>query len=260
MLAQQRKNYILRQVQQRGSAQVQELAGELDVSPMTVRRDLTELEDKGLLSRTRGGAVSAASSFEPTFTEKMARHAEDKTIIALAALGFVRSGQALGFTAGTTCTRIAQEIAASPDFTNLTVVTNSLSVAQEFYRVAETDTHGHRVILTGGEHTPSDALVGPVANATIDTLTLDLLFVGTHGANERGLTSPNLNEADTNQTFISRAETSVAVFDGTKWDTPGLARFTGWQDISAVISTDSLPVTAQDFLSPLLEEMVITSS
>ncbi|MDO4898596.1 MAG: DeoR/GlpR family DNA-binding transcription regulator [Rothia sp. (in: high G+C Gram-positive bacteria)] len=257
MLPQQRKQHILREIQQHGSAQVQELAEELKVSAMTVRRDLAELEEAGLLSRIHGGAVPTASSLEPSFTEKMALQADEKTDIAFAALEFVHDGQSLGFTAGTTCTRIAQEIAANETFRNLTVVTNSLSVAQEFYRVAESRTQGHRVILTGGEHTPSDALVGPVADTTIERLSLDLLFLGAHGANTKGLTSPNLDEARTNETMTASAENVIAVFDHTKWGVPGLARFASWDEISAVVTTAEIPADARTFLTDSVERLVI---
>lgn len=257
MLPQQRKKHILREVQQRGSAQVQELAEALGVSSMTVRRDLAELEDQGLLSRTHGGAIPTPSSLEPTFAEKMTLHADAKTAIALSALQFVQDGQSLGFTAGTTCTRIAQEIAASGTFRNLTIVTNSLSVAHEFYRTADTGAHGHRVVLTGGEHTPSDALVGAVADATLEKLSLDLLFMGAHGGSTKGLTSPNLNEARTNGTFMKSADTVVAVFDHSKWGTPGLARFANWSDIDIAITSSGISPETHTLLTESVERLVV---
>ena len=103
----------------------------------------------------------------------------------------------------------------------LTVVTNSIPVADVFYRAGRPD---QTVVLTGGTRTPSDALVGPVAVAAIRTLHLDLLFLGVHGMSERaGFTTPNLMEAETNRALVAAAARLVVLADHTKWGTVGIS-------------------------------------
>ena len=107
------------------------------------------------------------------------------------------------------------------DVPALTVVTNSIPVADIFYRAGRPD---QTVVLTGGIRTPSDALVGPVAVAAIGSLHLDMLFLGVHGMSERaGFTTPNLMEAETNRALVEAAERLVVLADHTKWGTVGIS-------------------------------------
>ena len=105
-----RTERILRELRQAGSISVEQLCELLSVSVATVRRDLQELEDKGLLRRTHGGAVSIEPLFyEPfrhdsSFQEQIERHAEEKRRIALAAADMVQDGETIALTAGTTTT------------------------------------------------------------------------------------------------------------------------------------------------------------
>lgn len=264
MLAEQRRKRIVQEVEKHGTVHVQDLAEILDVSPMTVRRDLADLDDQGLLNRIHGGAESTTSVLEPAYADKMSRNAEAKRAIAAHAAEMVSSDQSLGFSAGTTCTRLAQELTGRPDLTNLTIVTNSLPIAEEFF-TAEQALHSrspgdpHHVLLTGGQRTPSDALVGPVADLTLTRLHVDMLFVGAHGAGPSGLTTPNLAEACTNRALIESARTVVAIFDHTKWGTTGLAGFAEWSDVDVVVTDVDIPLDAREFLEDNVEKVVISS-
>ncbi|MDN5605464.1 MAG: DeoR/GlpR family DNA-binding transcription regulator [Kocuria sp.] len=266
MLAEQRKRRILHEVQQNGAAHVQDLSRLLDVSPMTVRRDLAELDEQGLLTRIHGGAESTTSTLEPAYSEKMSLNSEAKGAIARAAADMVGANQSIGFSAGTTCTRIAQEVTGRPEPSRLTVLTNSLPVADEFFRSQagpeadrEKASDPHQVLLTGGERTPSDALVGPLADATLGYLHVDILFLGAHGAGDAGLTTPNLAEARTNRALVRSARTVVAVFDHTKWGITGLAGFADWSEIDVVITSPGLPEDALEFMQEKIDKVVIAS-
>ncbi|WP_129657073.1 DeoR/GlpR family DNA-binding transcription regulator [Rothia uropygialis] len=266
MLAEQRKKRIVQEVQKNGAVHVQDLAKLLDVSPMTVRRDLAELDDQGFLTRIHGGAESTASTLEPAYAEKMTLNAEAKSAIARTAADMVGTNQSIGFSAGTTCTRLAQAITGRHHLANLTVVTNSLPVADEFFRaqdVQETADRKHsspqQVLLTGGERTPSDALVGPLADATLGYLHVDTLFIGAHGVGRSGLTTPNLAEARTNKVLVHSARTVVAVFDHTKWGITGLAGFADWSEVDVVVTSPGLPEDALEFLEEKIDKVVIAS-
>src|SRR6476646_9956794 len=168
MLASQRRSTIVSLVEETGAVKVSDLVDQLGVSDMTVRRDIEQLAREGMLERVHGGAL---------------------------AVGF-RSSDEPGFTTY----ELARVLRAVPD---LTVVTNSVPVAQLLH---EARTPGQTVVLTGGERTPSDALVGPVAVSALRTLHVDRLFLGVHGMDaEAGLTTPNLVEAETNRAMIAAA-------------------------------------------------------
>ena len=162
-LARQRHELIVSQVRRAGSVRVADLAEQLDVSEMTVRRDLDALDEAGLVVKVHGGATLRYehSSDEPGFEAKSSRNTDEKRAIAASAAVLVGAGAAIGITAGTTTVLLAAELVTLPD---LTVVTNSIRVADVFHAAPRSD---RTVILVGGERTPSDALVGPVAVAAL---------------------------------------------------------------------------------------------
>lgn len=257
MLPDVRKKRILQEVQTQGAAQVTELAELLGVSSMTVRRDLAELDEQGLVNRIHGGAEASSSALEPAFADKMGLNASDKFSIAQLTLDLVRPGQAIAIAGGTTCLRIAQALAADSNLHGLTVITNSLPVADEFFASSTMNASSSRVLLTGGERTPSDALVGPIAEASLANLYSDVLFIGAHGATETGLLTPNLQEAQTNRSLIQNSQKVITVFDGSKWGTSGLTRFATWESIDAVITTQKIPADALSFLKDTVSEVFV---
>lgn len=238
MLARQRHDLIVDQVRERGSTRVRDLAELLDVSEMTVRRDLDQLASRRLIDKVHGGAARVAdlSSFEPGFAAKQRRQRAEKDAIAQAALELVRPNSAIGLTAGTTTWTFARHLRAIP---SLTVVTNAPSIAMLLYRSPAPDMS---IVLTGGTRTPSDALVGPIATASLARLHIDTLFLGVHGMDARlGYSTPNLSEAEVNAAFIGAAHQVVVLADHTKWDTHGLARIAPLDSADIVVSDDQLP-------------------
>lgn len=265
MLAEQRRKQMLHEVQVRGSAHVHELAELLSVSAMTVRRDLADLEDQGLLNRVHGGAEAVGSSLEPAFAEKSGLHAQAKDSIAEAAARLVEPGMSLAFSGGTTCLHLARQLAGRPDLHDLSVVTNSLPVADQFFRAGDgrdrtgvhTVARPSRILLTGGQRTPSDALVGPIADAALGELHVDLLFLGTHGADPRGLSTPNPDEASTNRALIRSAHSVAAVFDASKWGLTGLSSFAHWDALDTVVTDQGLTAPAHEFLKDHVNEVIV---
>jgi len=246
MLAPQRQAAILDRVRSAGGVRVSDLAAEFSVSDMTIRRDLDILAERGLLAKVHGGAtpVDPGSTDEPGFTAKSARQRAEKTAIAARAAGLVTPGGAVALSAGTTTAELARKLVDVP---GLTVVTNSIPVADVFYRGGRAD---QTVILTGGMRTPSDALVGPVAVTAIRSLHVDLLFLGVHGMNERaGYTTPNLMESDTNRALISAAGQVVVLADHTKWELVGISSMAQLREAQTVVSDAALPEPARAALT-----------
>ncbi|MBO1752748.1 DeoR/GlpR transcriptional regulator [Actinotalea sp. BY-33] len=256
MLAQQRQDLILGEIRARGAVRVADLVADLDVSDMTVRRDIAELARRGLVHRVHGGAVDARhAAHEPGFLAKSTLAGPEKQAIARAALDLVSPGGAVALSAGTTTHLLAALIAETPGLRPLTVVTNSLPAADTLHRPED---HDLTVVLTGGTRTPSDALVGPVATASLQTLRVDVAFVGVHGLDvDAGLTTPNLLEAETDRALIAAANQTVVLADHTKWGEVGLSRIVGLTEVDVLVCDTGLARDAARSAREQVGELVL---
>jgi DeoR/GlpR family transcriptional regulator of sugar metabolism len=254
MLARHRQSLILQAVRNDGSARVSDLTQQLGVSDMTIRRDLEVLAKDGLVEKVHGGAVLPGShvGHEVGFEDKLVLERPEKSVIAHAAAALVRPNTAVAIASGTTTFALAQCLLDVP---GLTIVTNSLRVAGLF-----ATSHGPEsgsVVLTGGMRTPSDALVGPVADLTIGSLHFDTLFLGCTGLDpEAGLSTPNLAEAETNRALINRARRVVVLADHTKWGVVSLASFAPVDKIDVLVTDAHLPTDARSALAGKVGEIV----
>lgn len=254
MLAAQRQTYILEHVRRQGAVRVADLTEALGVSDMTIRRDLDALAQQHLLEKVHGGAtaVHGGSTQEPGFEAKATHARAEKDAIAVAAAGLVQPGAAVGLSAGTTTWTLARNLREIPE---ITVVTNSIRIAQVFYESPRAD---QTVVLTGGVRTPSDALVGPLAVVALRSLNLDLVIVGTHGMDERaGFTTPNLMEAETDRALVAAGQRLVVVADHTKWGVVGFSTFAELHDADTVVTDDRLPEPARRALGERVGELVV---
>ncbi|MFJ7071593.1 DeoR/GlpR family DNA-binding transcription regulator [Streptomyces sp. NPDC098781] len=260
LLAEQRRALILDEVRRRGGVRVNELTRKLGVSDMTVRRDLDALARQGVLEKVHGGAVPVveASTHEPGFEAKSGLELTAKEDIARAAAELVAPGSAIALSGGTTTFALAHQLVDVPD---LTVVTNSVRVADVFHAAQRTT--GPRqgaatVVLTGGVRTPSDSLVGPVADQAIAALHFDVLFLGVHGISvEAGLSTPNLAEAETNRRLVQSARRVVVVADHTKWGVVGLSSFAALAQVDTLVTDAGLESDARSEISEQLRRLVV---
>ena len=256
MLAHQRQQKILDQVTAEGAVKVADLGAALSVSDMTIRRDVNELVARGLVERVHGGVTlpRSASVFEPGFSAKSELDRDAKAAIARAAARFVRPGTSIGISGGTTTHALAQELLDVPD---ITVVTNSLPVAEVFHTGGRTD---QTVLLTGGQRTPSYALVGPLTVSALQSIHLDMLFLGTHGVDiESGLTCPNLMEAQTNQALVASSRRVIVLADHTKWGTLGISTIATLEEADELISDEGLGGEARRILGERVGRLRLAS-
>ena len=138
---------------------------------------------------------------------------------------------AIAISAGTTTHTLAARVGEIP---GVTVVTNSLRVADVLYRSGRRD---QTVILTGGVRTPSEALVGPFAVAQLRSVHLDLVFMGVHGMDGKaGFTCPNLSEAETDRALIEAGRRLVVLADHTKWGVIGIASIARLDQADVLVS------------------------
>lgn len=251
MLAAQRRQRILDEVRRVGGVRVSELTALLGVSDMTVRRDLERLGREGLLQKVHGGAtvLPSRSSDEPGFEAKSVRELAEKHAVAEVAARLVEPGQAVALGAGTTTWVLAHHLLDVP---GLTVATNSI-------KIADVLRERHTVVLIGGVRTPSDALVGPVANLVLRSLHFDVAFLGCHGMAAVGLTTPNLAEAETNRAFVQAARQLVVVADSTKWGTIGVMTFAELSDVDVLVTDDGIDADARGVLDRCVGNLQLVS-
>jgi DeoR/GlpR family transcriptional regulator of sugar metabolism len=258
MLAQQRQAAILDLVRSHGGVRVSHLVAQFGVSDMTIRRDLEALADRGLVDKVHGGATTVAgpgSTEEPGFDAKSVRQRDEKAAIAARAAQLVEPGTAVALSAGTTTAALA---ALLTDVPGLTVVTNSVPVANALYPSPRPD---QTVVLTGGIRTPSDALVGSVAEAAIASLNVDVLFLGVHGMSPRtGFTTPNLMEAGINRLLVHAARRLVVLADHTKWETVGIATIARLEDADVLVTDAGLDADARTELADRVGELYVVTA
>ncbi|MET8773322.1 DeoR family transcriptional regulator, partial [Streptomyces sp. NPDC004658] len=204
--------------------------------------------------------VVEASTHEPGFEAKSALELTAKEDIARAAAAMAVPGSAIALSGGTTTFALAQQLLDVPD---LTGVTNSVRVADVFHAAQRPGSPGTRpgaatVVLTGGVRTPSDSLVGPVADRAIASLHFDVLFLGVHGISvEGGLSTPNLAAAETNRRFVQSARRVVVVADHTKWGTVGLSSFATLDQVHTFVTDGGLSAGAREEIEEHLPGLVV---
>ena len=212
MLKEERRRAILQILNRESRLVVRDLARQLGISKVTIRKDLAEMHSEGIVHRTHGGALPVAGgAFEdPTLREKEKLYRNEKLHIAAAAAGMVKEGQVVILDSGTTTTAIAR---ALRNFRQLTILTNAVNIAVELAGTAI------EIILTGGAmRKNSFSLVGPIPEEALRRLNADIFFLGVDGIDVRyGLTTPNLLEAKVNRTMMDVAKVVVAVCDSSKF-------------------------------------------
>ena len=235
MLIEERRQHILSLIQKQGRVLVDELSDNLDLSKITIRKDLDYLESKGLLIRTHGGAlpVQAGALSDPTIQEKEELQHEEKVKIAKAAAAMVSEGQCIILDSGTTTTEIARSLSS---LRHLTVITNALNIAVDLAR------SDFEIILIGGTlRRNSLSLVGPLAEDVLKEMHADIVFLGVDGFDTKvGLTTPNLLEARVNRAMVQAAEKVVAVCDSSKFNRKSLSLIVGASAIDHVITDSNL--------------------
>jgi DeoR/GlpR family transcriptional regulator of sugar metabolism len=213
--ARERRLVIARLLEDEGRVSVAELVAHFRVTDVSIRRDLTILEEQGLLRRVHGGAVAATREHGRNAYALRAREArEEKKRIGAAAAALVSLGDVVAFDSGSTVAQVAAQISRPLRRSNaLTVVTNSLPILDEVGRW-----ESPHLVCLGGLYLPDhQALVGPQTAAYMRGLSADIAFLGCDGLTvETGLTTPHVLVAEIGAVIASRARRVVAVADSSK--------------------------------------------
>ena len=242
MYAEERQQHILDSARAAGRVDVNSLAEALDVTPETVRRDLTILERHGVLRRVHGGAIPVERlGLEPGVETRAERYVAEKERIAKAALSHLPDEGTILLDAGTTTMRLAERL---PQDRELTIVTNSLGIAAQVAQHPNLSLY----LLGGRVRGRTLAAVGAWVTDALRDIFVDVAFIGTNGLSvERGLTTPDQSEAAAKRAMIRASRRSVVLTDHTKIGVDHFSRFADLTEIAAVITDSGLdPETAAE--------------
>ncbi|MGN6508493.1 MAG: DeoR/GlpR family DNA-binding transcription regulator [Chitinophaga sp.] len=229
----ERHQLILQKLQENGKVDIQELSDSLQVSGVTIRKDLKLLEEKKLLYRTKGGgSTQNPYTIERPINEKEFIKMDEKKRIAKAAVELIGHNDSIIIGSGTTVFELTRELHPNK---HLTVITPALKVALELCNRPHID-----VLQIGGLiHQSSSAAAGSFAERLLDDISCGVLFVGVDGIDpEFGLSITNLAEASLNMKMISLAQTVVVMADSSKFDRRGIGRICSLEQVDYII-TDS---------------------
>jgi DeoR/GlpR family transcriptional regulator of sugar metabolism len=232
----QRQKFILEQIEQWGSVSVLKLAESLDVSDMTIRRDLTELEKVGLVRRIHGGAVNARGrGYEPPLALRSTENKSIKERIGRYAAGFIAEGDSIALDVGSTIYEVAVGLIETR---NITIITPSIPIASLFF-----DRSDVRLILPGGIVRPGEtSLIGDIAQRTLKDIFVDRLFLGVGAVDSKaGLTEYNMDDTSIKQIMIKNAKEVVVVADSSKFQKVAFTFISSFQSIHHFISNEVPP-------------------
>lgn len=235
MFATERQRAILDRARAHGRVDVVSLAGEFEVTPETIRRDLTSLERRRLLRRTHGGAVPVERlDVEPPVSDRENLRIDEKRRMARAAVAELPDEGAILLDAGTSIAEFARVL---PEDRELTVVTNGLTVAMLLAESRNVRLH----VLGGRTRGRTLATVDTWAERTLAEIFVDVAFLGANGVSlTRGLTTPDVAEANTKRAMIAAARRTVVLADHTKFAADAFARFGGLADVDVLITDSAL--------------------
>jgi DeoR/GlpR family transcriptional regulator of sugar metabolism len=229
-----RHQCILRELEEKGSVRVSELTQRFGVSIETIRRDLEYLEERGLLRRVHGGAVTAGrSALEPAYAARETAHFREKKAIGAAAADLVKDGDVIGIDVGTTTLELAKALAAGEK--KIKVITNALKIA-----LVLSENEGIEVIVLGGKARRGECSVsGFLADRSAELFRTDMYFMGVGGfSREAGFTDYHMEEAALRRLMIGRTGRLVALADHSKFGVTAMNRICGPERADVLVTDE----------------------
>lgn len=235
MFPHERQSRIERYIHQHFSVSVKELSEQFNVSPMTIRRDLELLQQKGLVVRVHGGVIAPTAQNGAREEERATLYSSQKAAIGEAASLLVEDGQTLFIDAGTTTLEMVPRLR---DRRGITAVTNSVKVLSTL-----ADAPGINLIGVGGSiYGGAWSFVGPLAEAAIRRFHCDLAFLGiTSLSLEKGLTEVNYFEADIKSLIIHQSQQVVILADSSKFENVSPISVAPLSAVDTIITDQDLP-------------------
>ncbi len=249
MLAEERRHHLLSVIADRGRVRISDLAQLFNVSEMTIHRDIRLLEHEGMVRKLHGGVAIAGIEEIPYRSRIVAQHRQ-KVAIAEASIPLIKPRMTIYLSPGTTTTELARRLQGN----DLTIVTNSLPIAEELMRSSQ-----HEVILIGGSiRRYAEALVGPLAEESLANIFINLAFVGVTGMDlVAGLTVYAESEARVLRSVLRSARKAIVMADSSKWGKVMGPQVAGLEAIHVLISDTGLGHEAAHQLRALDIEVIL---
>lgn len=229
MLAAERQNYILQELKKNGGngVSVGSLAQELDVSFMTIRRDLQKMSEAGKIERCHGGAIMKT---EVSYIEKSTSRSDEKRAIAEKAAGLVSEGDCIFLDAGTTTFQMLKFL---EHYKKLTIVTNDLEIGYQAYKM------NFDVIMCGGKIQESTAcMFGMMTNEALKQIKFDYAFIGAASIDEHfDVLTPTEAKAVYKRTAIDNSNYSYLLVDSGKFNKRAIIKINNLCDYTGIITT-----------------------
>lgn len=235
IFAEERQEKVLEMLKTKVSLKVCDLSTLFNVSDTTIRRDLQVMENKGLLARTHGGAVrTSEATYEASFLQKKDEMHDEKISIGKTAASMINDGDTIILDCGTTTLEIAKNITA----VDLTVITNSIDIAEELSNKKNID-----IIVTGGNlRTTTRAMVGHLTENALKQFRVDKVFIGANGISvDAGITTPNFIEAQTKKAMINSGSKIIVVADSSKFNVICISLICEARDVTSIVSSNDIP-------------------
>ncbi len=229
-----RRTEILNLINVNGKVSVNELSEKFGISVVSIRNDLAHLEKKGLLIKTRGGAIkSQPVNFDLSLNQKLKINYTEKQKIGKKAIEFVKNGDSIVIDSGSTTLEVAKNL---EEF-DINLITNSLPIADicaDFKKV--------NVIIPGGELRPEmRSLIGPITLNTINELRCDIAFIGADSISiDSGIYTPLISEAAISRAMIKIAKKVIVVVDSSKFSRKSLAKISSLDYIDIIITDNNI--------------------
>lgn len=216
---------------ERGYASLNDLMAKFGVSVSTVRRDLDEMQRKGIVKRTHGGAFHVEAREHPLdYGQRESKHISEKQAIGDLTASLVRDGESVLLDGGTTTFRVAERLRGR----RIQVVTNSLPIATMLSKRSESE-----VVFLGGSIMPGTSeAVGRWAEEMLQKLHVSCAIIGVAGVTERGFFNANLLMVELQHLMIETADQVIVVVDHTKFGRRSLVRMCELGKVDQVV-TDS---------------------
>ena len=235
-----RQSQILDLLTQNKKLKVTELSDVLNVSQVTIRKDLSALEESGIIVREHGYAKLNESD---DINNRLAYHYDIKQKIAEKAVESIEDGETVMIESGSCCALVALEIAKTKK--DVTLITNSAFIADYIRKVGNV-----RIILLGGEYQEeSQVMVGPISRKCAEEFFVDKLFVGTDGFTKKtGFTGNDYMRSEAVKDMAKQASNVIVVTDSVKFQQKGVVSLLDTKKVSYVYTDSNIPEDAEEYL------------
>lgn len=236
----ERYRAIIRELELKKKINVVDLAIKLNVTPETIRKDLSALEEKKKLRRIHGGAIQYFGLIkEPHFNKKIGISHHQKKMIGEAAATFIMDGETVALDVGSTTLHIASSI---KNVKNITIVTNSLAAAEILNNRLENQLFDGKVIVLGGTTNPLQrSISGPLTNHLLEHFYFDKAFISCGGISKDGICDFDIDKATASTIMMKRSRSVYVVTDSSKINQKALFHIGSFSSIDCVITDQEMP-------------------